>query len=138
MFRAVFYCIIILILVTPAWAAPAPEKPFNAALSAFSDANYERAEHEFGQFAVDFPVSPRLPEAILYQAQARLKLTNYAGAIDLLSSQMTNVGAWTDQCLFWIGEAYLKQTNVPAALKAFGRVVKVFPASPRWVEALTD
>ena len=123
------------ILVFPGWAAPVPDKPFNAALSAFSDANYERAEREFGQYAVDFPASPRIPEAILYQAQARLKLTNYAGALQLLSTNLTGVGAWTDQCLFWMGETYLKQTNLPAALAAFGRVVKEFPSSPRWVEA---
>ena len=59
------------------WAASAADRAFDPAYQAFQDRFYDRAEAGFADFCQKFPTSPRLPEAILFQAVARLELTNY-------------------------------------------------------------
>src|SRR5882724_540890 len=79
-------------------AAPSAEnRAFEAAASAFGGAFYDRAEAEFADFTLKFPQSTRLPEAILFQAKARLEQTNYTGAIQLLSTNLTAAGIQADQ-----------------------------------------
>src|SRR5437867_12145867 len=90
-------------------AATPEERAFNAAAAAFKDGFYERADTEFGKFALEFTNSAKLNEAFLYQAQARLKQTNYAGALELLSARGTNAGEWADQFQFWRAETLLAQ-----------------------------
>jgi TolA-binding protein len=64
------------------WAAAANEKgAFSSAAEAFQGTFYARAEAEFGAFVQQFTNSARIPEAVLFQAKARMLLTNYAGAI---------------------------------------------------------
>src|SRR5437660_8591368 len=110
-------------MTLPALGATAPEKAFNFAANLYNAGNYEKAEAEFAKFGQDFPSSPKLPEAVLYQAEARFKQTNYNGTIELLESRLTAVGAWADQYLFWIGESYVKQGKFKPAIERFARVV---------------
>ena len=95
------------------WAASAADRAFDAAAKAFQDTFYDRAEAEFADFCQKFPTSPRLAEAILLQAEARLELTNYAGAIELLSAHQGAAGTNADQYLFWLAEAHVAQRGLP-------------------------
>ena len=117
------------------WAASAADRAFDPAYQAFQDRFYDRAEAGFADFCQKFPTSPRLPEAILFQAVARLELTNYAGAIELLSTRQGAAGTNADQYLFWLAEAYARKGDYRAASDGFARVVKEFPASSRCLEA---
>jgi TolA-binding protein len=116
-------------------AASAADQAFRAARDAFQDKFYDRAEAQFADFTQKYPTSPRLPEAILLQAQARLELSNYAGAIQLLSARQGSAGTNADECLFWLAEAHSRKGDWRAAVDAFAKLVKDFPASPRCLEA---
>src|SRR5882762_8487957 len=65
---------------SPLFAATPEERAFSDASKAFQDTFYDRAEREFGAFVQQFPNSSRAPEAVLFQAEARLMQSNYAGA----------------------------------------------------------
>ena len=117
------------------WAASAADRAFDAAAKAFHDTFYDRAEAEFADYCQKYPTSPRLAEATLLQAEARLELTNYAGAIELLSARQDVAGTNADQYLFWLAEAYARKGDYRAASDGFARVVKEFPASTRCLEA---
>jgi TolA-binding protein len=117
------------------WAASAADRAFDAAAKAFGDTFYDRAEAGFADFCRKFPTSPRLAEAILLQAEARLELTNYAGAIELLSARLDAAGTNADQYLFWLAEARARNGDYRAASDGFARLVKEFPASSRCLEA---
>src|ERR1035438_4142845 len=89
------------------WGASAAEtRTFCAATNLFSLGFYRPAEAAFGNFAQTYSNSTHLAEAILYQAEARTELTNYAGAIALLSAHQANAGTNADQYLFWLAEAH--------------------------------
>ena len=110
-------------------------RAFDAAARAFQDAIYDRAEKEFSQFVVAFPESPRVPEAILFQAQSALKQQNLKGTVDLLTAHLAKAGTLTDQYHYWLAEAQLKSNNYQAAADSFARLVKGFPSSARLLEA---
>jgi TolA-binding protein len=116
-------------------AATAADRAFEAAAKAFRDTVYDRAEAGFADFCQKFPTSPRLTEAILLQAEARLELSNYAGAIALLSAHQKDAGTNADQYLFWLAEAQLRKGDYRAASDGFAKLVKEFPASSRLLEA---
>jgi TolA-binding protein len=117
------------------WAASAADRTFDAAVKAFQDTFYARAEAQLADYCQKFPASPRLTEAILVQAQARLELTNYAGAIELLTANEGKAGTNADQYLFWLGEARYRKGDYGAACDDFAKLVKDFPASSRCLEA---
>ena len=116
--------------------ATSPEsRAFDAAANAFRGTFYDRAEAEFADFCQKFPQSPRLAEAILFQAEARLEQTNYAGAIELLSSRQSTAGTLADQYLFWLAEVCLRKGDYRTAADSFAKLVKEYPASSRRLEA---
>jgi len=117
------------------WAASPEDRAFDAAIKAFQDKFYARAEAELADFCQKNPTSPRLPDAILVQAQARLELTNYAGAIQLLAANQAKAGTNADQYLFWLGQACLRKGDWRAAGDAFAKLVKEQPSSTRRLEA---
>ncbi len=116
-------------------AASAADRAFDAARKALDDTFYARAEAQFADFSQKFPASPRLPEAILLQAEARIKLTNYAGAIALLSANQAKAGTNADEYLFWLGEAYAGKGDWRSASATFASLVKEYPASTRCLAA---
>src|SRR5438105_8981867 len=117
-------------------ANSAENRVFEAAANAFRGTFYDRAEAEFADFAQKFPQSTRLPEAILFQAKARLEQTNYAGAIELLSSRLSAAANRADAYRFWIGQAYLRKGEYRTAAETFEKLIKDFPASPERLEAV--
>src|SRR5262247_327782 len=79
---------------------------FQSAANSLRNSLFERAEREFAQFTRQFPDSPRLAEAILFQAEARFRLNNYDGAIGLLAVHEPKAGKWADAYLFWLAESH--------------------------------
>ena len=116
-------------------AESAADRAFRTANDAFHDTVYDRAEAAFADFCQKYPDSPRLTEAILLQAEARLELGNYAGAIALLSARQKDAGTNADQYAFWLAEAQLRKGDYRAASDGFAKLVKEFPASSRLLDA---
>jgi TolA-binding protein len=121
------------------WGAAANEKgAFNSAAEAFQGTFYARAEQEFGAFAQQFTNSSRIPEAVLFQAKARIQLTNYSGAIELLSTNLPSAGKWADEYIFTLGEASLRKGDFAKAAEFFADLVNRFPDSLRRLEAVVS
>lgn len=132
----------IVLLAAEAWslAASAPSPPedqaaFKAADKFFQDGFYKQAEAEFARFAQKYTNSSLLPEAILYQAQARIKTANYTGALELLSAHQGQAGKRADEYLFWTAESLSQKGDAKAAADTFGRLAREFSGSPRRLEA---
>ena len=117
------------------WAASPADQALKTAVELFKGTFYVEAEAQLADYCQKNPTSPRLPEAILVQAQARLELTNYAGAIELLTANQAKAGTNADQYLFWLGEAYARKGDWRAASDAFAKLVKEQPTSSRCLEA---
>ena len=117
------------------WAATPADLAFQAAVRAFQDTFYARAEGQLADFCQKYPDSPRFADAVLLQAQARIKLTNYVGATDLLTAYQTKAGKSADQYLFWLGKAYQGRGDWPAASEVFARLVKEQPGSSLCLDA---
>ena len=111
------------------------KRDFEAAAGAFTNGFYARAEAEFDKFAQTYTNSALLPQALLFQAEARLEQTNYAGAIELLTARQPQAGAIADQYAFWLAEAYLRKSEYQPAADTFAKLIKEFPASSRLLEA---
>jgi len=116
-------------------ATPAETRAFQAAKKEFADSFYQQADKDFGEFIQKYPNSPDLAEAILYQAEARVRLANYNGALELLTAHQGKAGKLADEYLFWQGEAASLKGDAQAAAESFGRLVQQFPASARRLEA---
>src|SRR5271167_2855558 len=89
-------------------AASAKEQTaYAAAVAAFQDEMWSRAETGFAQFVQKYPKSTNAPEAVLLQAQAQFKQGKLAAAIALLAdpSHLAKAGPLADQYVYWIGEA---------------------------------
>jgi TolA-binding protein len=134
---------IILVLVALAWCLPVhgqaekeAERAFEVALKSFDGEFWARAEQEWRDFTVRFPLSPRLREAVLYQGQALVELGNYPGAVQLLQENFSQAGPLSDEYLFWIAEAHFRAGNNRAAAQTFERAVQEFPESGRALEAV--
>lgn len=119
-----------------AWAASAETRAFEAAWQSFEGAFYERAEAEFADFAAKYSASPRVPEAILHQAEARMKLGNLAGAIELLSERQASAGGLADRYLFTLAQAQSRQSNYVAAADALAELSRDYPQSLLRLEAV--
>jgi len=117
------------------WAASAADRAFDAAVKALHDTFYDRAEAGFSNYCQMFPASPRLAEAVLLQAEARFQLTNYDGAIALLTAHQKDAGTNADQYQFWLAEASLGKGDYRIASDEFAQLLERFPASPRVLEA---
>src|ERR1017187_2306723 len=122
---------------TRIFAASSDEsRAFDAAAMAFQNELWKVAETDFEDFTIKFPKSARLPEAILYQAEAKLKLKQFSGAIDLLAANQNKAGKWADLYLFWIANAHFENTNYAAAAGAFGELIAKFPGSSNCLDAV--
>src|SRR5438874_395554 len=109
MLRCLALIMLLLAGVAQGYAAaatpPDEDQSFKAAAESFRLTYFERAEKEFGDFAQRFPSSTNIPAAIFFQAESRLKQSNYAGAISLITSNLPAAGPWTDKYLYCLGHA---------------------------------
>jgi TolA-binding protein len=137
-FARVHIPVLLMLLAIPFMAfaaAPTEKGAYQAAAQAFQDRHYARAEAEFAAFVSQFTNSTQIPEAILFQAEARLQQTNYAGAIELLTTKLPQAGSWADKYLFWLGEAHLRNGDYQQAGDHFANLIKQYPASSHRLEA---
>jgi TolA-binding protein len=100
--------------------------------------SFERAEAEFGAFIQTHTNSSRLAEAVLYQAEARLKLGKPAGAIELLSARLPQAGKWTDPYLLYLGEAFFQSGDYRKASDTFGQLLQQFRDSTNGLRAVVQ
>lgn len=123
------------LLACPAFGATTEKGAFEAAEQAFRDLSYNRAEKEFAAFIQNYTNSTRIPEALLMQAQARLFQSNYIGAVELLASGIPQSGKLADRYLFWLAQAHSLKGDYQPAADRFAELVRVYPDSPRRLEA---
>ena len=127
-------CTLVLLLLLagalrPAAASSAEERAFKEASKAFNDTFYQRAEAQFSRFTLNFTNSSRLPEAYLFQAEARLKLGNFDGAFSLLAAHQAQAARLGDEYLFWMAEARFGNKALSAAADLYDNLVAHYPAS---------
>jgi TolA-binding protein len=108
---------------------------FSSAAQAFQDGFYQRAESEMAAFVQQYTNSARLAEAVLIQAQAQMQLTNYTGALGLLSAHFGRAGQWAPEYVFWLGEGYLRMGEPAKAAQEFSNQVRQYPGSARALDA---
>src|SRR5215831_8560324 len=94
--RLILPLLVCVFTLRPVLASAAENQAFTAAEKLYLDAFYKEAETNFSDFIQKFPNSPRLPEAILFQAQSRLKLGDYNGTLNLLASHQNRAGIMAD------------------------------------------
>lgn len=117
-------------------AATGPEsRAYTNALKSFQGQVWDLADKDFGLFTEKFPESAWLGEAILLQAQARIQARRATAAAELLRANAAQAGRLADEYCFWLGEALLAATNLPAAVAEFERLGRDFADSPRRGEA---
>jgi len=112
------------------------DRAFEAALKSFDGEFWSRAEQEWRDFTIRYPLSPRIPEAVLYEAQALVELKKYAGAVQLLQQNLAQAGPVTDEYLFWTAESHFRDGQFSAAAQGFERVIREFPGSRRALESV--
>lgn len=137
--RSILLLVVLLLAARRAWPASGAEnQAFTAAEKVYLDADYKNAEAYFADFIQKYPGSTRIPEALLYQAQALIKLGDFNGALSLLSAHQSQAGALADWYLLCQGEALLAKGDYPPAEANFARLLREFPSSPRRLAAVVD
>jgi TolA-binding protein len=110
-------------------ASAREDRAYAAAVTAFQDGMWGRAETEFAQFVQKYPKSDRLAEAVLMQAEAEFKQGKLPQAIALLTARKAEAGNLADQYVYWIGEAQFQNGDFSAAAKTFISLTRDFPES---------
>ncbi|HEU5397258.1 MAG TPA: tetratricopeptide repeat protein, partial [Verrucomicrobiae bacterium] len=110
-------------------ASSREQRAYSAAVAAFHDGIYARAEAEFGQFIDKYPDSTNAPQAVLLQAQAQIKQDKFTNAITLLTAKRSAAGPLEDQYAYWTGEAQFDAGDLDAAVQTFDSLARQFPAS---------
>ena len=116
------------------------QRAYAAAVSAFQDGMWNRAETEFGQFKNDYPNSTNAPMAVLLEAQAEFRQGGFTNAIAKLTGaiSMAKAGVLADQYVYWAGEARFANSNFLAAAEIFSSLPQKFPESPLRLRAVVE
>ena len=110
-------------------------RSYDAAVRAFQDGVFDRAETLLRDFGRRFPASARVPEAILLEAQAAMQTGRLQPAIDLLSTNAGRAGKLADLYRYRLAETYARASNYLAAADTFSVIPQDFPGSTRILEA---
>jgi TolA-binding protein len=122
-------------------AASAKEQSdYAAAVAAFQDEMWSRAETELAQFIQKYPKSTNAPEAVLLRSQAEFKQGKLADAIALLgdASHLAKAGTLADQYIYWIGEAQFQNADLTNAAETFISLAQNFPDSSLRLRAVIE
>jgi TolA-binding protein len=119
-------------------ASTSEERAYAAAVSAFQDGMWSRAEVEFAEFAEKYPKSEHAAQAVLLQAEADFKQQKFLPAIDLLTARESQAGTLADQYVYWLGQAQFQNGNYAAAATTFARLVDDFPDSSWRLDAVVN
>ena len=133
--RWLWFAFLLLIGAGRILAADPAERAFQKASSTFTLNLWQQADSAFGEFIQAFPKSPRVPEAILYQAEAKYMEGNFPEAAALLTSSQKDAGQWTDAYLYWIAQAQLRIGDNAAAAETFSKLLASCPQSSKCLEA---
>jgi TolA-binding protein len=116
------------------------DRDYAAAVKAFQDGMWSRAETEFGQFVVKYKESTNAPMALLLEAQAQFKQGKLTNVIALLADagHLAKSGRLTDQYAYWIGEAQFRGGNLTNAAETFVSLARDFPESSLRLRAVVE
>lgn len=114
----------------------AENNAFNSAARKFNNELWSLAAQDFSVFVTNFPTSFRVPEAVLFQAQALVKDRRYTAAVDVLKANQHRALELGDLYLYWIAHAHMGNSNFPAAAGAFAELIQQFPESTNCLEAV--
>ena len=107
--RLILILLALIISAGPLLAAESAENhAFDLAMSTFK-LSRELSEKDFADFVRKYPASPRVPEAILHEAQAMLAGGNATNAIQLLATNRADTLA--PQYLYWLGLAHFQNRD---------------------------
>lgn len=136
--RFLFLTVILFRGVSLCSAASAEDNAFKIASEKFNKGFWEFAASDFAAFVTNFPTSFRVPDAILFEAEAVMNNGKYDPGIQLLTTNQFRAGTLGDAFLYWIGQGHLGNTNYAAAARCFGQLTKDFPASQYRLEAAVN
>ncbi|HTV76120.1 MAG TPA: tetratricopeptide repeat protein, partial [Candidatus Baltobacteraceae bacterium] len=116
------------------------QRTYAAAVSAFQDGNWSRAETEFGQFVQKYPKSTNAPEAVLMQAQSEFKQGEFTNVIARLADtgNVARAGTLADQYAYWVGEARFQSGDLTNAAETFTSLATNFPGSSLRLRAVVE
>ncbi len=114
------------------------QRAYAAAVTAFQDEMWGRAETEFAQFIQKYPKSTNAPEAALLQAQAEFKQGKLAQTIALLNARKAGAGHLADQYVYWIGEAQFQNGDFTNAAETWIVLTQKFPESQSRLRAVVE
>src|SRR5258706_14203870 len=101
------------------------DRAYAAAVGAFQDGLWSRAETELAQFVEKYPASTHVPEAVLLRAQAEFKQGKLAEAIARLKAGQATAGAQADEYAYWLGAAQLQGGDFATAAQTFISLTQV-------------
>ncbi len=113
----------------------AESRAFKTAARWFQTGVYATAERELQQFAIKFPQSPMLAEAVLLQGRAAIAQTNLSRAILILEGGIAKAGLLTDQYRYRLAEAQLSSGAFAAAADSYALVLRQFTNSGLLLES---
>src|ERR1019366_7503205 len=118
------------------------ERTYAAALDAFHDKFYERAETGLTQFLQTYGRSSNAPMAVLLLAQSEFHLGNYTNAITRLTASnnlaRAQAAGLADRYAYWTGEAQFAGGNFTDAAETFVSLTDNFPDSPLDLSAVVE
>jgi TolA-binding protein len=116
------------------------QRDFAAAIGAFNDGMYPRAETGFDQFKKNYPASTNAPMAVLLEAQAQFKQGEFTNAIALLNdtTNLAKAGNLADQYFYWTAESRFTNGDFSAAADTFVSLAQKFPESPLRLSSVVE
>ena len=137
--RWIFQSVALGFALLMAWTSVAQDTPegaaFRDAYKKYRDNIFDWAERDFASFVTTYPQSPMLPEAVLLQAQASLKMTNVTRTASLLQQHFDKAGPFADQYRYVIGQAQFQGGDFRAAADSFASVAQNFTNSALLLES---
>jgi TolA-binding protein len=122
----------------PLFAVTKEQSAYAAAVAAFQEKMWSRADTQFAQFIQKYPKSTNAPEAVLLQAQARFKQNQFTNAIALLDQHKAAAGALTDQYVYWMGEAQFQNGDFADAAETWTALAQQYPESALRLRAVVE
>ncbi len=119
-------------------ASTKEQRAYAAAVAAFQDEMWGRAETEFAEFTQKYPKSTNAAEAVLLQARAEFKQGKLAQAIALLAARKAGAGGLADQYVYWIGEAQFQNADLTGAAETLISLARDFPESSLRLRAVVE
>jgi TolA-binding protein len=118
------------------------ERTYAAALDAFHDKFYERAETGLTQFLQTYGRSTNAPMAVLLLAQSEFHLGNYTNTITRLtaSNNLARAQAFglADRYVYWTAEARFASGDYQGAAELFTSLPDKFSTSPLGLGAVVE